>query len=68
MTFLVVGDGVFGKSPARFSDLPQALEYARGLARAGLGQGVYYEIAWITPEQDGSEDDTKALASGRSRS
>ena len=48
MTYLVVGAGDHSKSPARFTDVVQACDYAAALARAGLGTSVYVEITSYT--------------------
>jgi hypothetical protein len=55
MMYLVVGEGTYGKSPARFTDEDQAFDYARGLARAGLSAGVYTELAWYSANQTKEE-------------
>jgi hypothetical protein len=51
MTYLVIGDGGHGKSPARFDDVVQAMDYASALARAGLSAGVYQQLAYLSADQ-----------------
>jgi hypothetical protein len=51
-TYIVLGAGKDGKSPAYFQDLDAAMDFARSFAKIGIGTSVFSEIVRFTPEQE----------------